>query len=177
MKRNHKTLFVLLCAFFLFVIAVTVSFSWFTRPNGTGNFRSMQLEATAIIKSENCTIETFSAEMKNGKLVSPQTLTTADSFIIPAGKVQYFKSVVTNPSDSDMSVSITDLQLSGAEGTYINNLSPLKTTEAYADHIAVAEHITVEAGASKTIEWYIYNQNTADITVQFRTLPQISYYN
>lgn len=177
MKRNSKTTFFLLGIFLLLIIAVTISFSWFTRPNGTGNFRSIQLEATAVIKSENCTLETFSANMESGTLVNDRALTTADTFTIAAGKVQYFKSVVTNLSSSDMNVSITDLLLSGANGAYINNLSPLKTTEVYSDHISVAEHITVEASASKTIEWYIYNQNNTDITVQFRSLPQVSYYD
>ncbi len=179
MRKFNRHSFLCLMIMLLSVLIITMSFSWFTRPNGSANAHSLALnDVTAVIKSENSTATTYKSSLQDGLLIVDETLavTTANTFTIKAGETQYFTTRVTNGTTSNTNLSLNNLSLSGATGSMINMLSPVKTTSTYASGMIVAEHITVKAGETVNVEWYIYNPTAKDMTVKFTSLPQIDYY-
>ena len=176
MKKFNKITVILLALMLTCVIAITASFSWLTRPNGTTDpANAIGLTGTAVVKTaNNCDIQTSICNMVNGEL-DEGTPVLIDSVTIPANSTQYFKTVITNKADSRNNVSLTNLQLSAATAT-VNSLSPLKTSVAYkSGGVSVAEHLTIEAKGSLTVEWYICNNGSELITVT--NLPEITYYS
>lgn len=176
-KFNRHNLFCVMIML-LSVLIITISFSWFTRPNGSANAHSLQLNGvTATIKSESSTATTYKSSFSNGLLVTDTTaVNTTDSIVIPAGGSQYFTTTVTNTSSANTNLSLNGLTLTGATGAQINMLYPVKNTSIYSNNMIVAEHLTVKADETVNVDWYIYNPTTADITVKFTSLPQIDYY-
>ncbi len=177
MKKFNKLGLLCVIIMLITVLAITASFSWFTRPYGEKNAHSLFLEGvTAVVKSQDCTVVTYASSMQNGVLVTEDTsVDTANTFTIPASGVQYFTTTVTNNSASDTNISLMNLSLNNAENTTINLLSPIKTTLQYQNNMTFANHLKVEANKTLNVEWYIYNSGSSDITVSFRDLPQISY--
>ena len=55
-------------------------------------------------------------------------------------------------------------------------LSPIKTTSIYAENMVLAEHLTVDAGATLNVELYIYNPTDETMTFNFESLPKVDYY-
>lgn len=179
MRKFNRLSFLCLMIMLLSVLIITISFSWFTRPNGSANAHSLALrDVTAVIKSEDSTAITYKSTLIDGLLEVDESLavTTANTFTVNAGEVQYFTTKVTNNDTANTNLSLNNLSLSGATGANINMLSPVKTTSIYADNMVLAEHITVNAGETVNVEWYIYNPTTSDMTVNFTSLPQIDYY-
>ena len=170
MKKLNKLGLICVVVMLISVLAITASFSWLTRPNGEVNANSMKLSnASAVVKSENCSVTTYACTLDNGKIIQGDEVTTTGSYSISAGGSQYFRSQVTN-NDS------VSNNLSGADSTQIINLSPLKTTSAYSNGMYISKHLTVDANSTLNVEWYIYNSGSSDITVTFANLPEISYY-
>lgn len=180
MKKLNKLGMLSVVIMLISVLAITASFSWFTRPNGTKEADSLSLSGvTAVVKSQDCNVKTFASKMENGLLNPSDTEVSiqTDSFSIPAGGVQYFTTVVTNNSGSKTNISLTNLTLNGASSsTNINILSPIKTTMKYQSGMTFAEHLTVDANNTLTVEWYVHNAGGSAITVSFGKLPEVSYY-
>lgn len=177
MNKMNRLGLICVIVLLIAVIAVTTSFSWLTRPSGVTNVKNLQLSGvSAVIKSQDCTVDTYSCDIEIGDLVNDQTVLTGSSFTIPAGERQYFKSVVTNSGNSKTSISLTNLKLSGMDGSVtINNLNPLKTTSGYSENMNIAEHLSVDAKGTLNIEWYIYNGSKSEKSISFTSLPAISY--
>lgn len=176
MKKFNKFAIICLIVILASVIALTASFSWLDRPDGTIEGGSMRLTASAVVKSENCSVTTYACTLDNGKIIQGDEVTTTGSYSISAGGSQYFRSQVTNNDSVPNNISLANLNLSGAGSTQIINLSPLKTTSAYSSGMYISKHLTVDANNTLNVEWYIYNSGSSDITVTFANLPEISYY-
>ena len=176
-KFNRNNLFYVMIML-LSVLIITMSFSWFTRPNGSANAHSLQLNGvTATIKSESSTATTYKSSFSNGLLVADTTaVKTTDSIVIPAGGSQYFTTTLTNTSSANTNLSLNGLTLTGATGAKVNMLYPVKNTATYVSNMIIVEHLTVAAGESINVDWYIYNPTTSNMTVKFTSLPQIDFY-
>lgn len=177
MKKLNKLGLICVVVMLISVLAITASFSWLTRPNGEVKANSMKLSsASAVVKSEKCSVITYACTLDNGKIIQGDEVTTTGSYSISAGGSQYFRSQVTNNDSVPNNISLANLNLSGAVSTQIINLSPLKTTSAYSNGMYITKHLTVDANSTLNVEWYIYNSGSSDITVTFANLPEISYY-
>lgn len=175
MKKLNKITVILLALMLTCVIAITASFSWLTRPNGTtDNANAIGLTGTAVVKTIHCTSTTYTCSMVNGAL-EEIVVATSGAVTIPANSTQYFKTVITNNAESKNNISLTNLQLSGGTGATVNCLSPLKTSVAYSEGVSVADHLTIDASGTLTVEWYICNKGSAEITVT--NVPEIFYYS
>lgn len=176
-KFNKNNLFCVMIML-LSVLIITMSFSWFTRPNGSANAHSLQLNGvTATIKSESSTATTYKSSFSNGLLVADTTaVKTTDSIVIPAGGSQYFTTTVNNTSSANTNLSLNGLTLTGATDAQINMLYPVKNTSNYSNNMLIVEHLTVESGESLNVDWYIYNPTSSDMNIAFTSLPQIDFY-
>lgn len=179
MKKYNKITVILLVMILTCVIAITASFSWLDRPNGTvENVNKLTLtDASAVIKSKNCTVETYQCDLVGGVL-NDGTVVANGEVTIASGKTQYFKTVITNSSASKNNVSLVNLELEGAtSATTVNILSPLKTSETYLVEgmMSLVNHLTVAESGTVTVEWYVCNKDSSTITVS--NLPEISYYS
>ena len=60
MRKYNRHSFLCLMIMLLFVLIITISFSWFTRTNGSANAHLLELSnVTAVIKSEESTAVTY----------------------------------------------------------------------------------------------------------------------
>lgn len=178
MKKINKSIIVILALSLAFIITVTLSFSWFSRPNGTDStkYRGLQYTGSAIIKSEqDILITTYKCSLQSGNLDNIVAVNTGDSFTIKAGESQYFRSVLSNTSTSENSVSLTGLSVTGTTDLQVCNFYPLKDYENYSDGITFAKHITVEASGNTNVDWFLYNKSGSDVTITIASLPQVSY--
>ena len=179
MRKFNRHSLLCLMIMLLSVLIITISFSWFTRTNGSANAHSLELSnVTAVIKSEESTAVTYKSTLIDGLLKVDETaaVTSANTFTVNAGEVQYFTTKVTNNDTTNTNLSLNNLSLSGATGAKINMLLPVKNTANYSSGMVIAEHITVNAGETVNVEWYIYNPTTSAMTIKFNSMPQIDYY-
>ena len=177
-KFNKNNLFCVMIML-LSVLIITMSFSWFTRPNEEIYANSLGLKGVmAVIRSEESSVNTYKSALIDGLLKVDESLavTTANTFTVNAGEVQYFTTKVTNNDTANTNLSLNNLSLSGATGAKINMLLPVKNTANYSSGMVIAEHITVNAGETVNVEWYIYNPTTSAMTIKFNSMPQIDYY-
>ena len=179
MRKFNRQSFLCLMIMLLSVLIITISFSWFTRPNGSVNAHSLALrDVTAVIKSEYSTAVTYKSTLNDGLLMVDESssVTSDDTFTLKSGEVQYFTTKVTNNNATKTNISLNKLTLNGATGAKINMLSPVKNTAGYTSNMVLVEHIVVEAGETVNVEWYIYNPTSSDMTIKFTTMPEIDYF-
>lgn len=179
MRKFNRHSFLCLMIMLLSVLIITISFSWFTRTNGSANAHSLELSnVTAVIKSEEgVSAFTYKSVLDKGMLNIGEIVVAASDIVIAPGEVQYFTTVVINSSSAKNNISLNDLTITGnVTGANINMLSPIKTTSIYAENMVLAEHLTVDAGATLNVEWYIYNPTDETMTFNFESLPKVDYY-
>lgn len=180
MKKLNKIAIICLAIILISAVAMTASFSWLNRP-GSASYDGGSMEATgvsAVVKSQDCTALTYSAQLSNGKYLPQSTaLKNTDSFTLAAGANQYFRTVITNSGAAKNNVSLTGLKITGTTSLTINNLTPLNTTAAYSDNMTLASHVTVGANGTLNVDWYIHNTSTTDVTFTVSGLPALSYYS
>lgn len=179
MKKLNKLGIIAIFVIILSALATTATFSWLARPGATpveGN--SMRLTTSAVVKSDALSAETYLANLENGKLTTVgSALSNGASISVPSKGVQYFRTVVQNSSEGKNNFYLGGLELSSGTDLTVNCLSPLKTTASYSSGMAITEHLTVSAGGTLNVEWYIYNGGNSAATLNITTLPSVLSYN
>lgn len=179
MKKLNKLGIIAICVIILSALTTTATFSWLARPGATpveGN--SMELTASAVVKSDELSAETYLANLENGKLTtSGSALSNGASISVPSKGVRYFRTVVQNSSEGKNNFYLGGLELSSGTNLTVNCLSPLKTTASYSSGMAITEHLTVSANGEVNVEWYIYNGGNSAATINITTLPSVLSYN
>ncbi len=179
MKKLNKLGIIAICVIILSALATTATFSWLARPGAApveGN--SMQLSASAVVKSDNVDATTYLATLENGILTVGDKVTTSTSITIDSKKTKYFRTVVKNNNASVNNIYLGGLVLSGGSSSLtVNCFSPLKTSASYSSGMAINQHLTVSANGTLNVDWYIYNGSESSKTLTMSTLPKVLYYN
>ena len=185
MRKFNRHSFLCLMIMLLSVLIITISFSWITRPKDSVSAHSLSLnntgaddKLTVTIKSEEgVSAFTYKSVLDKGMLNIGEIVVAASDIVIAPGEVQYFTTVVINSSSAKNNISLNDLTITGnVTGANISMLSPIKTTSIYAENMVLAAHLTVDAGATLNVEWYIYNPTDETMTFNFKSLPKVDYY-
>lgn len=179
MKKLNKLGIIAIFVIILSALTTTATFSWLARPGATpveGN--SMELTASAVVKSNELSAETYLANLENGKLTTAgSALSNGASISVPSKGVQYFCTVVQNSSKWKNNFYLGGLELSSGTNLTVSCLSPLKTIASYSSGMAITEHLTVSANGEVNVEWYIYNGGNSAATINITTLPSVLSYN
>ena len=178
MKKLNKLGVIAICVIILSALTTTATFSWLARPGDNekaGN--SMNLSASAVVKSDGLSVTTKLAKLENGILTEGETVNASDSITIDAKSAKYFRTVVINTSLPKNNILLGGLTLSDGTGLTVNCMSPLKTTASYSSGMAITQHLTVNANGTLYVDWYIYNSSTSSKTVTMSSLPEVLYYN
>lgn len=179
MKKLNKINLLLAGVILLSLAMMTSSFAWLSRPSDTEvEGKELNLNTSAVIKSEECTATTYSATMTDGSLIKGAAVTNSDTFTVPAKGAVYFVTEISNLSTAKNNISLTELQLSGVTGdnASVHVLSPTKNYADYSDNMDIVEHAAVEGGGALSVEWYVYNKSDSELTFSFISLPAVSYY-
>lgn len=181
MNKLNKLGIIAVCVIVLSALTTTATFSWLVRP-GTESVtgKTMVFDATAVVKTDGVTATTYLAKIENGELIVGDKLTTTGEITVDAGKVQYFRTVVSNEAnkDNDNNILLGGLLLSNGANITVSCLSPLKTTADYSEGMAITQHLTVGAGDTLNVDWYIYNKSSTSASkFTIQKAPEVLYYN
>lgn len=179
MKKLNKINLLLIGVIFLSLAMITSSFAWISRPSDTAQEgKNLNLNTSAVIKSNSCTATTYQATMTDGSLAKGEAISSAAaSFTAPAGEAVYFVTEISNSSGSRNNISLAGLALSGATNDIsVHVLSPANNYSSYSDNMSIIEHAVVESNGTLAVEWYVYNSSATNLSLSFTSLPTVSYY-
>lgn len=181
MKKLNKLGIIAICVIILSALTTTATFSWLARPGATpveGN--SMQLSASAVVKSDKVSATTYLATLENGVLkVGEAVVKDSTKFTIDKGKTQYFRTVVTNSSANKNNIILGGMKLSNGSNLTVNCLSPLKTSASYdSNGTSITQHLMIDGNGTLNVDWYIYNGGSGALNnITISTLPSVQSYN
>lgn len=178
--RSGIILVALLAVMILVVSLVTMSYSWFTPEvkKGTG----MTYQADLKIRSENCSIEkTLKATVTNG--VKNYSNTVGATEKVSAKSISYFRTIIINEDPNATNVSLYATTL--PSGTYgLGVAYPSNSYHKYTggSDVYIVRNAYIEGKADGEngeiyVDWFIRNDSSSEITVNFSTLNLYLMYN
>lgn len=152
---------------------VGVTYSWSTRSAVKGGFMTedapLTLTYSSVVNGNDCTAKTYMGTLNTttGKIEYPENITdnieSVDKETRNAGDVLYFKTVISNPSETDTNVTFlidanTDLNNTNFK---VGTTSPTLKEIVYDNNAenkwipVVSQYEIPKAHEAVSIEWYI----------------------
>lgn len=152
------------------VIAVVSTFSWYNRSTASQEGKLLKYSQSGNISGKGGTIQTFVGTNNNGVISYDTDISTMASVSTEPGAVNYFKTVITdetNSGDAVVSLYIENMKFSsmGNSTVKIGISQPEKTYKSYSgsysggkynvDRICLIDNLYVKNQTVTEVYWFV----------------------